>query len=177
VYVHCLPYVSECGCKVLFGDAGYPSPFPTAAVLATLPTPWTARIDMSLVMPVQYQDADLNWHTYGSFIGVYDPNGSYGAGTGYVVRGKTFNISNTATLSTYSLMKSDPRSDRFGPGFYVYQSGANNVGALSASTGTINNPANLLAPFIAVLGSVLLLPYRMDMWAAYNSSVPVPTPS
>jgi len=57
VYCIASPYVSECGCKVLFGDAGILPRSDSCGAGYLLLHDGTNRY--VIVMPVQYQDADL----------------------------------------------------------------------------------------------------------------------
>lgn len=163
--------------------------FPTASSGAGGPnSAWQTQVEMTLVMPIQYQDAAGNWHTYATFIGMDDPAGTFTTGTCYDTHygDLSFPISTAAnpnaapTLSAYSLVKSDPRTSRFGVGANAFQAGTINVNLpLSTSSGAMNNPVNSASPFLTSAASPPVgpnNPYRLDFWAANSSSVPVVNP-
>ncbi|MEJ0001549.1 MAG: hypothetical protein WDO13_21900 [Verrucomicrobiota bacterium] len=160
--------------------------FPTQTSGLTGPTQaWTTQIEMTLVMPVQYQDANGNWHTYGTFLGIDDPFGTFTPGTGYDTHDVQFGVNippSAPNLSCYSLVKSDPRTFRFGAGVNLNGttstgSGGNANQPLSTATGVMNNPVFSTAPFVGAGGGVgFNNPYRLDFWAANSSNVPVLNP-
>ncbi|MDD5350114.1 MAG: hypothetical protein PHQ12_07870 [Chthoniobacteraceae bacterium] len=134
------------------------------------------KVSMSLAMRIQYKDKGGNWRTYGTFMGMDDTGGSFSAGTGFFLNG-IWNVSSTASLNTYSLVKSDPRTSRFGAGFNGLGASSNDTNQpLASSGGAMNNPVTSYAPFGAggVAGNA---PYRLDMWAVNDSTVSVPSPS
>jgi hypothetical protein len=131
---------------------------------------WQCQYDLKMVMPIQYQDAAGNWHTYGTFIGIDDQSGAYPIQTGYeATYGWTPPNIPPASLSCGVLMKSDPRTFRFGVGA---GSGTPDVNVpLANSSGmvagvTMPSPTATTAPF----GSAT----RLDLWAANDGPVSSP---
>ena len=130
------------------------------------PSAWQCQYYFHMVMPVQYQDAANNWHTYTTFIGLDDPAGAYTAGTGYTVPGGTTTVNfPTASLSCPVLMKPDPRTFRFGvsggsatPDYNV---------PLATNSGMVI-PVTSIPPFGAAT------PYRLDLLAANDGAVNTP---
>jgi hypothetical protein len=137
--------------------------FPGATVP---PSAWQCQYYFHMVMPVQYQDAANNWHTYSTFLGMDDPGGAFFPGTGYIVPGFTTVNYPTASLSCQMLMKSDPRTFRFGTSSGSASPDYNvPLAYLLAGASTMTVPvSNGTAPFGASA------PYALDMWAANDST-------
>ncbi len=143
------------------------APFPAHASGASGPnSAWQCQYDLKMVMPVQYQDASGSWHTYSTFIGLEDPSGAYPAGTCYESYYGWSPVNLNASLSCPSLVKSDPRTSRFGVGSYGI--GTNDVAVPLANTSGMVTPVTSLAPFGAAAS--VASPYRLDLWAANDSS-------
>ena len=146
--------------------------------------PWSVKVITSFVMPVQYQDAAGSWHTYGTFVGIDDPVnvdhpiGSFVNGTGNLLIGQVNIVSGSnISLNAVSWVKSDPRTFRLGTGWNNPPTNNANQ-ALSTASGTMNNPVGSLPPFgISISTGVSpATPYRLDMWAANDNAVSLPTP-
>jgi hypothetical protein len=127
---------------------------------------WQCQYYLHMVMPLQWQDAANNWHTYSTFIGMDDPGGAFVPGTGYVVPGFTTVNSPTGSLTCQVLMKSDPRTFRFGVSSGLASPDYNVPEAyLLAGASTMTIPVSAgTAPFGAAA------PYALDMWAANDSA-------
>jgi hypothetical protein len=137
--------------------------FPGATVP---PSAWQCQYYFHMVMPVQYQDAANNWHTYSTFLGMDDPGGAFVPGTGYIVPGFTTVNYPTASLSCQVLIKSDPRTFRFG---IVSASGTPDYDIpLATTSGLLVTESAGSAPFNAAV------PYRFDMWAANSGTSTYP---
>ena len=138
--------------------------------------PWYCQYDVRMVMPIQYKDAVGNWHTYSTFMGIDDQSGAYSTtgGTYYEVY-PAFGWdtpSTTPSLSCGVVMKSDPRTFRFGG---AAGSGNPDVNVPAANSGGM--VANITMPPVTTssgspgpFGSTVS-PYRLDLWAQNDSTV------
>jgi Tfp pilus assembly protein PilX len=146
-----------------------------------------ASISLQVVLQVQYQDAGGTYRTYGTFMGLNDPNDQNGSG--YIADLCVIPMTPDDTINTPALAKSDPRTFRFGVGESVP---ANTGGAIQATSEghTLTPAASTLVspvwgndfPFPGNLsdypfqgsvntGGTGANPYRMDMWAVNASGV------
>ncbi|MCE0496845.1 MAG: hypothetical protein LV481_02705 [Methylacidiphilales bacterium] len=148
------------------GAAGFPSP---SSGVGGPNYAWNCQYDVRFVMPVQFQDAAGNWHTYSTFAGIDDQGGAFPNGTYYEAY-PAFGWGQpptTPSLSCGVVMKCDPRTFRFGGGF---GSSTNDVNLPLANSsgmpggGVTMPPVSQFAPF----GSST--PYRMDLWAENDST-------
>ncbi len=137
---------------------------------------WSVDVIMSLTARLQYQDASGAWRTYSTFVGTDDTNGNYTAGTGYHVDGFMASDS-TGSLSALAFVKSDPRTFRLSAGGAYYAPYNTPNQPLATSTGTMNLAVTAVPPFSSLnaAGPPTTRLYRLDMWAANDTAVSVPT--
>ncbi|HSI82911.1 MAG TPA: hypothetical protein VK970_03950, partial [Candidatus Methylacidiphilales bacterium] len=148
-----------------------------------------------MILPIQYQDSANPgvWRTYGSFTGLPATNiinfqkaaGRFNDSYIYIAP-----TTAGASLDSACLLKSDPRTPRFGIGEMIRTGNSYPVGAAGTSlTPTANdirsaqyvetytvNGASQGGPFFGSSGLAAItraLPYRMDMWAV-NASTTTP---
>ena len=140
---------------------------------------WQVKLYLHLTMPLQYQDGSGTWRTYATFDGIDDSGATaaYPVGTSYSFSPIYAANTGAATLGAPALVKSDPRTCRLGPGFDLVSPYANTNVNLSSSGGAMNMPVSNFAPFNTTAGVGTATPYRLDMWAANDSAVPLPSPT
>ncbi|HEY0256510.1 MAG TPA: hypothetical protein VGC39_03625, partial [Candidatus Methylacidiphilales bacterium] len=140
--------------------------FPPTSGTGSPNSAWQCQYYLRIVMPIQYQDTAGNWHTYGTLIGMDDPAGAYLNETAFDSYGGSIAVSTTASLSCPILVKSDPRTFRFGLGGGTPQLIDVNVPAAN-DAGLVSGASINTAPFVGTTTS-----YRLDLWADNDGATP-----
>jgi hypothetical protein len=114
---------------------------------------------------VQYQDENGAFRTYGTFVGLDNPNAP-APGTSYH-QAPWLAFSNTTVPDRwYAAPKSDPRTFRFGSAQSDNYNAENALYSITPSAALVYTKVNNLCPFIGGTGtSSNANPYRIDLWA------------
>jgi hypothetical protein len=149
---------------------------------------WRFGFAYQTVFAEQYADANNTWHTYGTFEGVdAQTPASLSSFSGWENSGWWVPGSSTST-SDVSWVKTDPRTERFGPGNAAQQSTQSpstsvpTITAMNNATTTpLLNPNSTLANIAWVINGTgpftnnasATSPFRMDYWAVNNPKNPI----
>ncbi len=146
-----------------------------------LGTLWHINVATSTILRIQFRDPSNNslYHTYGTFVGMDDANSYLAGGNGAPLSSGWYmneiqsgpsgqGDTNANFVTSVSYPKSDPRTSRYGAGFY----GNSTTSASKTSPGLSLSPA-ANSTYIETGFSPFNVPgnYRLDLWAVNDTSV------